>query len=441
VHYVAVHWYDWGSYSNTGNTAPDPNGVFTRFKNYINQVYAEYGKPIWITEFNANRNTTSATHEAFIALALPWLEAQPFVERYAYFFPPAWPPVDGSGNITNIGKAYRDFAASSPAITKNYDNAELLAEDVNVVFEGENAAIYNPGVANIVINCATASGGKMAAAVTGASQIGFNELNVPVSGNYKLQVGYFAKTTTGRNLTIRVNHGTPQVIVIPGSGNWCFEGGSPGLYAIPVNLLAGNNSIEFTESPIIDFIRIKEDGALPALLMTFNGLACNRSIDLTWRTAQEQNSRHFDVLKSTDGNHYIPIGQVKAAGNTHSPSNYLYTDNNPAHGMNFYKLKAVDGDGSFTYSKSVAVNYKTSSIGLTLVSSTPNNIRLSVNSDINEKASIALYGMDGKRLYSNTVVLNQGTNFIDIPAAMFQGSLGIVALYTGKNINTLKIAR
>lgn len=86
VDYVAIHWYDWGSYLNTLNTSPNANDVFNRFKSYVNNIYAIYGKPIWITEFNANRNTTSATHQAFITLALPWLEAQPFVERYAYFF-------------------------------------------------------------------------------------------------------------------------------------------------------------------------------------------------------------------------------------------------------------------------------------------------------------------------------------------------------------------
>ncbi len=125
VDFMAVHWYDWGSYLSTLNTAPDPNGVFTRFKNYINNIYAIYNKPIWITEFNANRNTTSATHEAFIALAVPWLESQPFVERYAYFFPPALPPVDGGGNLTAIGTAYKNQVSNQLALGRNWDQSEI----------------------------------------------------------------------------------------------------------------------------------------------------------------------------------------------------------------------------------------------------------------------------------------------------------------------------
>ncbi|HSK12274.1 MAG TPA: glycosyl hydrolase, partial [Phnomibacter sp.] len=166
VDHIVVHWYDWGSYLNTGNTAPDPTGVFNRFRDYVNRVYSIYGKPIWIKEFNANRNTTSATHEAFIKLALPWLEEQAFVERYAYFFPPALPPVDGNGNITPIGIAYRDFNASTPAITRNIDNTELFADDVGKKFEAETASTR---FGSNIVNCATASGGQMVQAVAGAN--------------------------------------------------------------------------------------------------------------------------------------------------------------------------------------------------------------------------------------------------------------------------------
>jgi hypothetical protein len=137
----------------------------------------------------------------------------------------------------------------------------------------------------------------------------------------------------------------------------------------------------------------------------------------------------------------VAIGKVKAAGNTNSPSNYLFTDNNPARGMNFYKLKGVDADGSFTFSKNVAVKFETTTGGLTLVSSTPHSIRVSANSDIKEKASIMLYGIDGKMLYRNTVLLIQGLNFIDIPASQLKGSLGVVTISNGKSINSLKIVR
>jgi hypothetical protein len=436
VDYVAVHWYDWSSYLSTGNTAPDPNSVFTRFKNYINYVYAVYGKPIWITEFNANRNTTSATHEQFIALALPWLEAQPFVERYAYFFPPALPPVDGSGNITAIGRAYRDFAGSTAAITKNYDNTELFTADVNSVKEGENAILYNPSVSNTTPTCATASGGLMVAAVTGSSRIGFHEINVPVAGNYKVEVSYFAKTA--RNMTTRVNHGTPQVTALPASGNWCFEGGSPGLFEITVSLLAGNNSIEFTESPIIDFVKVKDNGVLPVSLLNFSGKLVNKLAELEWRTAQEQNSQHFDVLRSTDGNRFAYVGRVQAAGNSATANNYAFTDRNPSGVMTFYKLKAVDKDGGFTYSNTIAIKNDSRTAALSFLSATSQCIRISAYSTTNEMATANLISVDGKVLATQKLLLKTGLNVFEIPNRISKGSIGLITLHSSNATNSIK---
>lgn len=143
VDFIAIHWYDWGSYSSTHNTSPDVNGVFTRFKNYVNAVHNLYHKPIWITEFNANPNTTLATQTGFMALALPWLEQQSFVERYAYFFPASFPPLDGSGNLTTIGTAYKN-QVSTVSITQNHDNSELLTTPIDLVdFSGK---VVNDGI-------------------------------------------------------------------------------------------------------------------------------------------------------------------------------------------------------------------------------------------------------------------------------------------------------
>jgi hypothetical protein len=437
VDHIVIHWYDWGSYLSTLNTAPDPTAVFNRFTQYVNRVYSIYGKPIWIKEFNANRNTTSATHEGFIALALPWLEQQPFIERYAYFFPPALPPVDGNGNITPIGIAYRDFNGSTPAITKNIDNTELFAEDLDKKFEAESATRFGSNV----VNCATASGGQMVQAVAGGSnRVAFHNIVIPESGTYQMEVSYFS--IAARNLTLRINHAPAQVVAIPSSGSqWCFEGGSPGTYTIPVNLLAGTNTIEFTEAPIIDYINIKKENPLPVSLLDFNGLVRNKAIELVWSTAQETNSRYFDVLKSMDGISFTEIGKVNAAGNSTGLRGYQFMDNTPANGINYYKLKQVDMDGRFVYSKNIAVNFGIPSEGLRLVSTTDNAITVSMHSNKNEPASVLLSGLDGKTLHQRQVMLTEGMNQIQIPASINRGDIGVVVLRTHQQVSSIKVMR
>ncbi len=437
VDHIVIHWYDWGSYLSTNNTAPNPTDVFNRFTAYVNRVYSIYGKPIWIKEFNANRNTTSATHEGFIKLALPWLEQQPFIERYAYFFPPAWPPVDGSGNTTPIGIAYRDFDATTPAITKNYDNTELFPDDVNKRFEAEGATRFGSNV----VNCATASGGQMAQAVAGGNnRVAFHDIVIPVSGSYNMDVSYFS--VTARNLTLRINHAPARIIAIPPSGaQWCFEGGSPGTFIIPVDLLAGTNTIEFTESPIIDYIEIKKNETLPVSWLDFNGLVRNKSIELTWKTSQEINSKHFEVLKSTDGVQFDVVGKVSAAGNSNRMESYQFVDHTPKQGANYYKLRQVDIDGNFSYSKSIVIQFGTLSQEFKLVSIIENHITVSVYSNESKPAAVMLAAINGKLYHQRNVVLHTGINYIQIPANISRGTIGIVSLKTQDQVNSIKIIR
>jgi|GEM_PF-1633853 len=152
--FVAVHWYDWGS--NPANSPnADPQQIFNRFKAYLANVYNIYKLPIWITEFNANPNRGNATQEAFLRLALPYLESLDYVERYAYFQPnPAYASVpqtpanyyDANGAITNIGELYMNHP-STPSVPEttlacpnNLEGLDLpyVAKPVNsLLFEAE----------------------------------------------------------------------------------------------------------------------------------------------------------------------------------------------------------------------------------------------------------------------------------------------------------------
>ncbi|KAI9771733.1 MAG: hypothetical protein M1839_002747 [Geoglossum umbratile] len=70
IDFVPIHWYD--SASNVAY-----------FKNYIQQVHTETGKQIWITEFAGSGSQDQQI--AFLKTVMPWLDAQPYVERYSYF--------------------------------------------------------------------------------------------------------------------------------------------------------------------------------------------------------------------------------------------------------------------------------------------------------------------------------------------------------------------
>jgi hypothetical protein len=95
---------------------------------------------------------------------------------------------------------------------------------------------------------------------------------------------------------------------------------------------------------------------LPVELINFDANTEGSKTHLTWRTASEVNSKHFDIERSADGQHYTSIGQVKSLGNTAIGSAYQYTDTEPLAGIAYYRLKQTDFDGKFDYSPVVSVN-------------------------------------------------------------------------------------
>ena len=110
----------------------------------------------------------------------------------------------------------------------------------------------------------------------------------------------------------------------------------------PVGLFGGEDYM-FSDAGLIF-------GILPIILSDFSVAKSEHTVVLNWETASEINSDYFEVQRSTDGYHYQTITMVAAANNSSSTLNYSTVDQDPTNGLNFYRLKQVDLDGSYTYS-------------------------------------------------------------------------------------------
>ncbi|HEV7780141.1 MAG TPA: T9SS type A sorting domain-containing protein [Chitinophagaceae bacterium] len=106
---------------------------------------------------------------------------------------------------------------------------------------------------------------------------------------------------------------------------------------------------------------------LPVGLLSFAGSKCNNDVCLLWTVENEQNFSHYEVEKSNNGTVFSSCTS-SIARNTGGREQYNTVDIQPANGNNYYRLKMVNGDGSYSYSKIISVNF--SKIGL--VSLQPN---------------------------------------------------------------------
>ncbi len=104
------------------------------------------------------------------------------------------------------------------------------------------------------------------------------------------------------------------------------------------------------------------DYSLPVELSLFTGQIVDNKILLEWSTATEVNNYGFEVerkvgsLQSTIGN-YEKVGFVNGNGNSNSPKSYIYEDKEVTARKYSYRLKQIDNDGQFEYSKAIEVNF------------------------------------------------------------------------------------
>lgn len=94
---------------------------------------------------------------------------------------------------------------------------------------------------------------------------------------------------------------------------------------------------------------------LPVELISFEGEVFENKIKLIWQTATEIKNYGFDVEKSNYHDIWEKIAFVSGHGNSSSPKEYVYFDENPSIGKNKYRLKQIDTDGAFKYLETLEI--------------------------------------------------------------------------------------
>lgn len=166
---------------------------------------------------------------------------------------------------------------------------------------------------------------------------------------------------------------------------------------------------------------------VPVKLMQFTAQLNKANTDLYWSTASEINSKGFFVERAAPGGEWKEIGFVKGKGNSNLINRYTYTDVSPfTSGISrlYYRLRITDNDGSFEYSKVVAVE-KMQQNGTLKTELYPNpaqdGTQLFITSPEPASASVIVADLQGKIITEETINLQQGINAYAINAGMNPG--------------------
>jgi len=144
---------------------------------------------------------------------------------------------------------------------------------------------------------------------------------------------------------------TTTNVEFEGTGNATFfYNGIDGVNTFTYNSCAGYSY----SSPFLTNLSLYlSPSALPVELSYFGFVVDKNNVYLKFQTDSEVNNSHFEIEKSTNGTDFYKIGRVTGHGTTIEQQYYSFVDNTNHKGLNYYRLKQVDYDGSFEYSNTL----------------------------------------------------------------------------------------
>lgn len=149
---------------------------------------------------------------------------------------------------------------------------------------------------------------------------------------------------------------------------------------------------------------------LPVELSSFQATAQQKSVQLAWRTSSEANNQGFEVLHSSDATQWQALGFVEGYGTTAEGRSYSFQHLNPGSTGNYYRLRQVDFDGHFEFSKVVFVALERAGIRPRVFPTIADGV-VKIENYGEELPQVSVYSTNGQLL-----MLAKGSNQVDLSA-------------------------
>jgi hypothetical protein len=124
-----------------------------------------------------------------------------------------------------------------------------------------------------------------------------------------------------------------------------------GLKRVHPTLDRNNNSIDFVRVSNADiYLRNSFSGVLPVRFAALTLRRKGQSVLIAFSNMTEEDVDHYSVERSSDGVAFTSLSKLLPTANRGGRADYQYEDGSALQGMNIYRIKAVENDGSTRYS-------------------------------------------------------------------------------------------
>jgi hypothetical protein len=331
------------------------------------------------------------------------------------------------GNTSMTGGALYNAGSSgvsSPILTNCTFQGNTSTGAGNAVYSTGSGGVANLAIRNCIV-WGTGNGVNPISSSVDASTVISSSIvegsTSTASGNISA-IGVSATTLfiNASQGDLRLKAGSPAINT---GNNLRFAAGqTPDLSAITTDLTGSARIMSST----VDMGAYEFSGPLPVILAGIKANAEeNRAITISWKTTDEVDFDRFEIERSDNpSGTFQYLGTVQSTG-TGSVGDYNFTDNTVANqaGNHYYRLKMVDLDGSYTFSRYVSAKI-TAENALVLY---PNPVREKINirsKNDQTKTPIAIFAMNGQRVLTGVMEGNTSSFAVEhLPPGIYSFSV------------------
>ena len=177
---------------------------------------------------------------------------------------------------------------------------------------------------------------------------------------------------------------------------------------------------------------------LPIQLKSFNSTYKNNAVTLNWQSIYENNFDFYQLEKSTDASQFTTIATIKGKSINGNAADYSFIDASIVKDKQYYRLKMVNKDGSFTYSQLITSSSK-SSLEISLYPNPVNNLLIVTHPQLSESGTLQIFNQEGKLVKSSNTQIGAAQTSVDVES-LNKGSYVLHFMANG-NTSVLKFVK
>jgi YHYH protein/Secretion system C-terminal sorting domain len=175
---------------------------------------------------------------------------------------------------------------------------------------------------------------------------------------------------------------------------------------------------------------------LPVESIDITGTFRDKETVIKWTTLNEINVSKYEIESSNDGKEFKKIGSQKSVANV--TNTYTFIDESNWNNTQYYRLKIVDENGKYSYSKIISLHKKNNVSDISIFSNPVSNLLILQAKGITKNSlHITLYNQNGQAVKQEKFL--QGSTICYMETTSVPNGIYFVAVSDGASIKTFKV--